>query len=67
MELGYSETHFTNEFFIIVQIHLNFNFDFNRILMQWSLQKFAHATTAQLSWHVQNFVVIWLPGMELQQ
>ena len=23
-----------------------------------SLQIFAHATTAQLSWHVQNFVVI---------
>ena len=28
---------------------------------------FAHATTAQLSWHVQNFVVITLLESRLEQ
>ena len=27
--------------------------------MNWSQQNFAHAMTAGLSWHVQNFVVIY--------
>ena len=37
------------------------------ILMKWSLQNFAHGTTAMLSWHVQKFVAIWWPATELQQ
>ena len=36
------------------------------ILIQWLLQIFAHAMTAQLSWHVQKFASIWWPGIELQ-
>ena len=32
---------------------------------KWSLWNFAHGTTAQLSCHVQNFIVIWYPTMEL--
>ena len=35
--------------------------------MKWSLQNFAHAKTAELSWHVLKFVAICLPGNELQQ
>ena len=34
-------------------------------VMKWSLQIFAHATTAALSWHVKKFVVILLPGIGL--
>ena len=37
-----------------------------QILMKWSLQNFAHATTAQLSWHEQSIVASWLVGMEVQ-
>ena len=35
-----------------------FKLFFFKQVMKLSLQIFAHATTAQLSWHVQNFVVI---------
>ena len=34
------------------------SFVINQILTDRSLHNFAHAITAQLSWHVQNFVVI---------
>ena len=33
--------------------------------MNLFLQIFAHATTAQLSWHVQNFIVITKLGTNL--
>ena len=36
-------------------------------VMNWSLQIFAHATTAVLSWHVQKFVVILQPRNGLWQ
>ena len=36
------------------------------ILTKWSLQNFAHVTTAVLSWHVQKFVVIGCLEIELQ-
>ena len=32
---------------------------------KWSLQNFAHVTTAVLSCHVQNLVMIWWPGVEI--
>ena len=35
-----------------------------QILTEWSLRSFAHATTAELSWHVQKFVVISCPEIE---
>ena len=39
-----------------------------QILMKWSLplQNLARVATAQLSWHKQNIVAIWLIGMEVQ-
>ena len=48
------EIHSTCDLAILIQIQALI-----RILMKWSLQNFAHATTAQLSWHVQKFVAIW--------
>ena len=48
----------------------NFNkikFCFIHILGIWLPQNFAHAMTAVLSWHVQNFVAICWPEMELSQ
>ena len=44
-----------------------FHFTLIQSLMEWSLQIFAHATTALLLWHVQNFVVIWQSRIELWQ
>ena len=35
--------------------------------MEQSLQNYAHATTAQLSWHVQKFVAMRLQRPELQK
>ena len=42
----------------------NSDFTLIVIVFKWSLQNFAHATTAVLLWHVQNFVVIQSPRME---
>ena len=44
----------------LMTFHAQFKCDQNNIkfLFMISLQNFAHTTTAQLSWHVQNFVVI---------
>ena len=53
--------HLANDFSITIQT------SFFQIPTKWSLQNFAHAMTVVLSWHVQNFVVIWWPRMELQQ
>ena len=53
--------HLINEFSITIQTIFQFRFTLMEILIQWSLQNFAHATTAQLSWHVQKFVVIGWP------
>ena len=51
---------FTSTFFIVIEIRWKFHFALNSVLRKGSLQNFAHATTAVLSWHVLKFVVIWL-------
>ena len=43
-----------------------FIFALIQILMKWSLHNFVYDTTAVLSWHVQNFVAIGSPTIELQ-
>ena len=58
---------FTNGFSIAIQIRWKFRFTLISILIKWSLQNFVHGTTAVLSWHVQKFVAIWWPAMELWQ
>ena len=44
-----------------------FHFALVLILIEWLLPNFAHAMTAVLSWHVQNFVAVILLWMEVQQ
>ena len=51
---------FTNNFFIKIQIQQKLGFIVIPFLVMISLQNFAHATTAQLSWHVYKFVAIAL-------
>ena len=54
-------TPFTHDFVLIIQIHLKIHFAIFQILADRLLQKFTHAMTAVLSWHVQIFVAItWL-------
>ena len=62
-----SGSRFTNGFSIAIQIRWKFRFTLTSILIQWSLQNFAHGTTAVLSWHVQKFVAIWWPATALWQ
>ena len=57
--------HCTNDFSCTIHIWLKFHFTLSQILINWSLQNFAHDTTAVLSWHVQKFVVIWWPVIEI--
>ena len=52
---------FQCHFSIEIQILWTLHCAFISMLVKWSLQNFAHATTARLSWHVQKFVVIWYP------
>ena len=61
-----SGAHFTNNFSITIQMWWKFHFALIQILMKWSLQNLAHGTTAELSWHVPNFVAIWSPVIELE-
>ena len=49
----------TNDVSFVIQIRWKFRFSLIHILLDWSLQNFAHDTTAVLSWHVQNCVAIW--------
>ena len=58
-------THFIN-FSITIQMWWKFHFALIQIIMKWSLQNFAHGTTAVLSWHMQHFVAIGFPAIELQ-
>ena len=51
--------HLTKDSSIIIQICWKFHFALIHIIMNYLLQSFAHDMTAQLSWHVQNFVAIW--------
>ena len=48
-------------FYITIQMWWKFHFALFQVLMEWSLQNFAHGTTA-----VQNFMAIWSPEIELQ-
>ena len=50
-EVGY-------DFSIAIQIQWKFHSALTQAVVKWSLWKFAYGTTAVLSWHVQNFVVI---------
>ena len=50
--------HFTNDFLPAIQIRWKLRVAVIPLLASRSHQIFAHATTAQLSCHVQNFVVI---------
>ena len=59
--------HFTNYFSVIIQNPLKFHSAIIQVLMKWLLWNFAHDTTAKLLWHVQNFVAMWYPMMELHQ
>ena len=54
-------------FLITIQIQWKFHFALISILTNSSLQNFAYDMTVVLSWHVQNFVVIWWQLTELQQ
>ena len=58
MSLLSSGTCFTNGFYIEIQIQLNFGLNVNLLMAAISQRNFAHATTAQLSCHVQKFVTI---------
>ena len=61
-----SGAHFTNNFSITIQMWWKFHFALIQVLIKWSLQNFAHDTTAGLSWHVHNFVVICSTVIELE-
>ena len=58
--------HFTNNFSILIQIPAKIDYAFIRVVVKWSLQMFAHATTGVLSRHVQNFVAMGNPTLDLQ-
>ena len=49
-----------NDFSIGIQIRWKFGFGVTPLQGIRALQNFAHATTAQLSCHVQNFIEITL-------
>ena len=48
--------HFTDDFLFAIQIPWKIQLAVIQLLAAKSQQAFAHTTTAQLSWHVQNFV-----------
>ena len=64
---NWSGAHFTNDFSITIQIRWKFHLALIQVLMTISQQNLAHATTAQLSCHVPNFVAITLLVSEWEQ
>ena len=54
-------------FFIKIQITGEDCFAVSQMLIRWLLPNFAYGMTAVLSWHVQKFVAMCLPGMDSQQ
>ena len=59
-------THLTHDFPCKINISLLFLFALTQFITVWSIQNFAHAMTAVLSWHVLlKFVVTLWPGIEL--
>ena len=66
--VSWSGAHFTNAAAsILIQIQWTMHFDITQFLGIWSQQNFTQATTAQLLWHVQNFVVITQLDTEWEQ
>ena len=55
--------HFTNNFSTVIQIRWKIGFSVTPLLGIISLQNFAHATTATMSCHEQNFIAITLPQL----
>ena len=53
-------THFTNDFSITIQIRSKIHLALIQLQLIISQQNLVHATTAQLSCHVPNFVAITL-------
>ena len=51
-------------FSIIIQMPLKICFSSHSIL--WSLQDFTLATIVPLSWHVEDFVAVFSPGIKLE-
>ena len=56
---------FKEQFFIVIQIRRKSHAALIQIVVKRSLWKFAHITTAALSWEVQNCVDIWNHTMKL--
>ena len=52
--------YFTNDFFPMIQIWWKFHSAFTQTVVKWLLWNFAYGMTAVLSWHVQNFIAIYL-------
>ena len=59
-----TDGHLTKSISSTIQIQLNIDFALVTFLAIRSLQNFAHAMTAVLSWHVQNFVLINSPNYD---
>ena len=55
----------TSDFSIVIQIRWKFHSALIQVVVKWSIWSFAHGTTAALSWHVQDFVTIWYPTINL--
>ena len=63
-----SGTHHTDQWHVALRIfHAQFRLSFfvNQYIASRLLQNFGYATTAQLSWHEQNFVVISSPDQDI--
>ena len=60
-----SGAHFKNDFSILIQIRWKFHSALIQVIVKWMLWNFAHDMTVVLLCHVQNFVVIWYPIMDL--
>ena len=55
------------EFLLAIQIRWKISLAVMALLALRSLQYFAHATTTQLSWHLQNFVAIAMSELMWEQ
>ena len=52
--------HFRKDISIVIQIQWKFHFALIQVVRKWMLWNFAHDMTALLTWHVQNFVTIYV-------
>ena len=60
-----SGTHLVKDISLIIQIRWKFHFALIQVVGKRSLSNFAYDMTAVMPLHVQNFVAIWYPTMEL--